>query len=66
MFNTLRCTQIAYMISGMVYFMWSLHCGFIIAEPNYPGWWIWLCVLLSSPMLLLVLPGLSTAKRKCS
>ncbi len=36
-------TQIAYMISGMIYFMWSLHCGFIIAEPSYPGWWIWLC-----------------------
>ena len=41
-------TQIAYMISGMIYFMWSLHCGFIIAEPSYPGWWIWLCVSPSS------------------
>ena len=34
--------QIAYMISGMIYFMWSLHCGFIIPSPSYPGWWIWL------------------------
>ena len=34
--------QVAYMISGMIYFMWSLHCGFIIPEPSYPGWWIWL------------------------
>ena len=34
--------QIAYMISGMIYFMWSLHCGFIIPEPSYPGWWVWL------------------------
>ena len=48
--NLRRCTQIAYMISGMVYFMWSLHCGFIIAEPSYPGWWIWLYV--SCPTLL--------------
>jgi ABC-type multidrug transport system permease subunit len=30
------------MISGMIYFMWSLHCGFIIPEPSYPGWWVWL------------------------
>ena len=42
--DTLVCMQIAYMISGMIYFMWSLHCGFIIPEPSYPGWWIWLCV----------------------
>jgi len=33
---------VAYMISGTIYFMWSLHCGFIIPSPNYPGWWIWL------------------------
>ena len=37
-----RTVQIAYMISGMIYFMWSLHCGFIIPEPSYPGWWVWL------------------------
>ncbi len=25
-----------------VYFMFSLHCGFVIPQPDYPGWWIWL------------------------
>ena len=40
--NAATLVQVAYMISGMVYFMWSLHCGFIIPEPSYPGWWIWL------------------------
>ena len=40
--NGLMPVQIAYMISGMIYFMWSLHCGFIIPSPSYPGWWIWL------------------------
>jgi ABC-type multidrug transport system ATPase subunit len=36
---------VAYMFSGTVYFMFSLMCGFIIAEPDFPGWWVWLYYL---------------------
>ena len=41
-YNAVTLTQVAFILSGMVYFQWSLHCGFIIPEPSYPGWWVWL------------------------
>ncbi|GAQ78767.1 pleiotropic drug resistance protein [Klebsormidium nitens] len=37
--------QLAAVLSSSMYSVWNLFCGFLITQPNIPGWWVWMYYL---------------------
>jgi len=58
--------MVAAILSGAFYGLMNLFAGFVIPQPEFPGWWIWVrqpsCFLLVN--IITILRQLSYVKRK--